>query len=87
MRVAKLYIKRLKSITQELGSSDFYRLRVGIGKPVHKSDMLNWVLGRPASDDQPYILAAQEEALHVLEVFTKQGLEKAVSLARLTKPS
>lgn len=37
----------LKSITQMLGTPDFARLRVGIGRPPCKGDVTNWVLGRP----------------------------------------
>ena len=41
----------LKSITQLLGTPDFYRLRIGIGRPPQKGDVINWVLGRPCSED------------------------------------
>lgn len=34
----------LKSIQQTIGSSDFWRLRIGIGRPVHKDDVSNYVL-------------------------------------------
>ena len=37
----------LKSITQRLGTPDFYRLRLGIGRSPHGGeDTVNWVLGR-----------------------------------------
>ncbi len=34
----------LRSIAQVIGSSDFTRLRIGIGKPAHKSQGADWVL-------------------------------------------
>lgn len=39
----------LKSITQMLGTPDFYRLRVGIGKPA-VGDTYSWVLGKPSPE-------------------------------------
>ena len=76
----------LKSISQTLGSNDFYRLRVGIGRPTHKTEILQWVLGKPQEQDAAKLLKAQKIALDVLQVFSHKGLEDAVSLARSTKP-
>ena len=72
----------LKSISQQLGTNDFYRLRVGIGRPTYKTEVLNWVLGRPDSNDQMKLEHAHEDALDVLKVFTQKGLQAAVTLAR-----
>ncbi|MBQ7584968.1 MAG: peptidyl-tRNA hydrolase, partial [Desulfovibrionaceae bacterium] len=58
-----------------------------IGRPVHKTDILNWVLGRPSLEDRPKLQAGQREALFVLEIFAKQGLESAVRSARKFKPT
>ncbi len=40
----------LKSITQLLGTADYYRLRVGIGRPLIREDVTRWVLSRPSPD-------------------------------------
>ena len=72
----------LKSINQELGTNDFYRLRVGIGRPTHKTEILNWVLGHPTGDEQTKLIYAQKEALEVLTTFTKKGLQEAVTWAK-----
>lgn len=41
----------LKSITQMLGTPDFYRLRLGIGRP-QVGETIGWVLGRLSSADR-----------------------------------
>lgn len=41
----------LKSIAACLGTNEFPRLRIGVGKPVHGS-MADWVLGRFSKDEQ-----------------------------------
>lgn len=73
----------LKSITQQLGTPDFYRLRIGIGRPPARGDVSNWVLGRPASEDQAHIDDALERALKVIFAFADKGLDAAV---RACKP-
>ncbi len=72
----------LKSITQLLGTPDFYRLRLGIGRPPHKGDVINWVLGRPDADDAGKLRASLPLALDTLFAFAGKGLEAAVRMAR-----
>ena len=38
----------LKDIHAQLGSGDYWRLRIGIGHPGVKSEVVNWVLKKPA---------------------------------------
>ena len=73
----------LKSITQQLGTPDFYRLRIGIGRPPARGDVSNWVLGRPAADDQTRINDALDRALKVVFAFADKGVDAAV---RACKP-
>lgn len=42
----------LRDIITQLGSSDFHRLRVGIGHPGHKELVLNYVLSKPPSEEK-----------------------------------
>ncbi|MDO5484679.1 MAG: aminoacyl-tRNA hydrolase [Desulfovibrionaceae bacterium] len=75
----------LKSITQMLGTPDFYRLRIGIGRPPHKDDVINWVLGRPDADTADLLEATLPKALDVLFAFAQKGLEAAVRASRASK--
>lgn len=72
----------LSSIAQILGTRDFYRLRIGIGKPIHKSDMLDWVLGRPDASDMEKIEAVMPEALETIFIFNNEGFKPAMLYAR-----
>ncbi|MDY0202707.1 MAG: aminoacyl-tRNA hydrolase [Desulfovibrio desulfuricans] len=77
----------LKSITELLGTPDFYRLRMGIGRPPHKGDVTNWVLGRPQGEDAENLDHILPLALDVLFAFADKGLDSAVRLAgKTTRP-
>jgi len=41
----------LRHIMAQLGHGDFYRLRVGIGRPAHKSMVVDYVLSPPSSEE------------------------------------
>ena len=41
----------MRDIIAQMGDA-FWRLRIGIGHPGHKSQVLNYVLGRPQVDDE-----------------------------------
>ena len=70
------------SITRQLGTPDFCRLRMGIGRPPHKGDVVNWVLGRPDAEDAAKLSAALPPALNVLASFATHGREEAVRAAK-----
>lgn len=53
----------LRDIVPRLGSKEFWRLRIGIGHPGHKSAVSGYVLKRAAADDQRHIDEAVELAL------------------------
>lgn len=74
----------LASIAQCTGTKDFYRLRIGIGKPLIKEDMLNWVLGKPAPKDKELIQNAIDTAIEDFFIFCKLGDKAAASFAKQT---
>ena len=45
----------LNSIIEKLGSRDFWRLRVGIGKPQDREQTVSYVLGKPPQEDREKI--------------------------------
>ena len=73
-----------KSITELLGTPDFYRLRMGIGRPPHKGDVTNWVLGRPDGEDAKNIENAMPHAAETLFAFADKGLDSAIRATRKT---
>jgi PTH1 family peptidyl-tRNA hydrolase len=46
----------LRSITQSLGTPEFWRVRLGIGHPGEKSRVLGYVLGDFSKEDMPWLL-------------------------------
>ncbi len=42
----------IKSIVELLGTQDFYRLRLGVGRPTNEQDVADYVLGRFAATEQ-----------------------------------
>lgn len=70
----------LKDIVPHIGA-DFWRLRVGIGRPAHSSMVSGWVLSKPMSDDRVNIDRAIECGMNALELLIKGDEQKAISLA------
>ena len=67
----------LRDIIAQTGSNDFYRLRLGIDHPGHKSKVVSWVLNRASQDDEISINLAISNSLSVLEDLLDGQLEKA----------
>jgi PTH1 family peptidyl-tRNA hydrolase len=59
--------------------ADFWRLRLGIGHPGDRSQVIDYVLHRATKDEEEKILAAISEALDALQTFTSQGSEIAMN--------
>ncbi len=77
----------LKSITQHLGTPDFHRVRLGIGRPIHKDqDVSSWVLGHPPQEQIPLLDQALVNAVKVLQTFYIEDGKAATKLALSLKP-
>lgn len=77
----------LKSITQLLGSPDFHRLRVGIGRPPYSGDVSPWVLGRPSPEDGPLLHAVLPKTLEALQIYAEQGAAATTAFAGKISPA
>jgi PTH1 family peptidyl-tRNA hydrolase len=60
--------------------ANFWRLRLGIGHPGDKSEVIDFVLQRATSKEEDLIMAALQSAMKQLPVFLDQGSEKAMHL-------
>jgi PTH1 family peptidyl-tRNA hydrolase len=56
----------LRSIKQELGTADFWRLRLGIGRPSENSDISDWVLSDFAPAEKPLLETVLETGVNLL---------------------
>jgi len=53
----------LKDITAHLGTQDYWRLRIGIGHPGDRNEVVNYVLKPPRREEQEAIDSALDRAL------------------------
>ena len=65
---------------------DFWRLRLGIGHPGDKSQVIDYVLQRATPADEQTLLQAIDAALQALPVFVRDGSEKAMHALHSAKP-
>jgi PTH1 family peptidyl-tRNA hydrolase len=59
--------------------AEFWRLRIGVGHPGDKSEVIDYVLRRAPKEEEEQILACVQEALDALPVFIEQGAERAMN--------
>lgn len=69
----------LRDIMSALGSRDFPRLRIGIDHPNDRSEVVNYVLGRPSKADREAINTAIDSAIDCLDEVVKGELQKAMN--------
>jgi PTH1 family peptidyl-tRNA hydrolase len=67
----------LRSIAAVLGSNDFARLRIGIGKPPSKEQGADWVLQRPTGARKQALASVVEAAANALELVLDLEFEDA----------
>jgi PTH1 family peptidyl-tRNA hydrolase len=68
----------VKDICAQLGSADFWRLRLGIGHPGDKSQVIDYVLQRAKPAEENAIVDSIDAGLEALSVFLRDGAEKAM---------
>ena len=69
----------IKSLIQHLGTKDFKRIRVGIGKDPF-IPIVNYVLGKPKKEDKESIEIAQVKANDAALAFINTPFDKVMSL-------
>ncbi len=68
----------LKDIHQKLGTADYIRFRMGVGKPLHPGQaIVDYVLQNFSDDEMTAIPAFIEITLDAVETLLKDGLQKA----------
>ncbi|NJL83966.1 MAG: aminoacyl-tRNA hydrolase [Chloroflexaceae bacterium] len=70
----------IKSIIAHLGTQDFPRLRLGIGKAPADKPTISHVLGKFAPQEAQTIALVLDLAIAAVEVSFKEGVEKAMNL-------
>lgn len=67
----------LKSLRRSLGSGEFFRVRVGIGRPPGRQDPADWVLKDFSATERKELDLLFERAADAVETLVEQGLAAA----------
>jgi peptidyl-tRNA hydrolase, PTH1 family len=70
----------MKSIISHLGTQNFPRVRIGIGKSSGEKDTISHVLGKFSAAEMPIVSEVIELVNDSIDMSLKQGVEKAMSL-------
>lgn len=68
----------LRDIISQLGSKDFHRLRIGVGHPGSKDQVVDYVLHNPSRDDRISIDRDIDDAVAVLPELASGAFEQAM---------
>jgi len=69
----------LRSIFEHLGSQDFPRLRIGIGRPPGRMDPADYVLQDFGDAEREILSEALDRAAHSVRAFAVEGIEAAMT--------
>ena len=68
----------LKDIHAQLGSADYWRLRLGIGHPGVKAEVVDYVLRKPSAEHREGIAKAIETSLAALDLLLAGDMTRAM---------
>jgi len=69
----------MKSIIQHLGTDQFCRIRVGIGRPPQGKKVIDYVLEPFFKDEQGDIVSAVEKSAHAARAWLKEPFEQVMN--------
>ncbi|MEJ8848949.1 aminoacyl-tRNA hydrolase [Variovorax rhizosphaerae] len=76
----------LRDIHAQLGTGDYWRLRLGIGHPGVKSEVIHWVLKKPLKEQREAIEDAIARTLHAVPALVAGEMDKATMQIHTSKP-
>ena len=69
----------MKSIISMLGTEEFTRIRIGIGRPEHNGDDINYVIGSIPEEEIPKLEEGVEKAKEAVIEILKNGVDSAMN--------
>lgn len=69
----------LKDIIRHLHTKQFYRLRIGVGRPANSKDVVNYVLRPPSIAERQQINLALEKVYDILPLILEGHIQKAMN--------
>ena len=76
----------LRDIHAQLGTGDYWRLRIGIGHPGDRDEVVGWVLRKPPADELALIDGAITRSAQALDQLVAGEMERATVQIHTDKP-
>ena len=76
----------LRDIHAQLGTADYWRLRIGVGHPGVKAEVINWGLKKPSQEHRGAIEDCIDRSLKALPELLKGEMDKATLLIHTSQP-
>lgn len=76
----------LRDIHAQLGTADYWRLRIGIGHPGVKDEVVDWVLRKPAPEQRTAMEECVARTVKAAPALAAGEMEKATLLVHTSKP-
>jgi peptidyl-tRNA hydrolase, PTH1 family len=76
----------LKDIVAQLGSAEFWRLRLGIGHPGVKAEVIHYVLKKPSQEDREAIEHCIARTVDALDLLLAGEMERAMMKVHVKPP-
>ncbi|MDR1616878.1 MAG: aminoacyl-tRNA hydrolase [Syntrophomonadaceae bacterium] len=69
--------KGMSSIIKNVGSQEFARIRIGIGRP--DTEAVNWVLGRIGAEEKKILEQTMADAAEAAKLWVSEGINKCMN--------
>jgi len=76
----------LRDIHAQLGTGDYWRLRLGIGHPGVRAEVINWVLKKPSPDQRIAMEQCIARTIKAVPALLAGEMDKATLLVHTSKP-
>ena len=76
----------LRDIHAQLGSADYWRLRLGVGHPGIKAEVVDWVLKKPMLEHRQAIDECINRSMTAVPELLKGEMDKATTLIHTSTP-
>jgi peptidyl-tRNA hydrolase, PTH1 family len=79
--------KGITSIITETGMDDFYRIKMGIGRPEDRDDVVEYVLSNPPPDEKKILMSMADLAVSATKTLIDRGFQRACNEFNDTNPN
>ena len=76
----------LRDIHEQLGSADFWRLRIGIGHPGVRSEVVSYVLRKPTAEQRDAVDQSIAQGVSALDLLLEGDMERALMKVHAKPP-